>query len=768
MKKLISLEYVIFGIIMTVYMTNCFIHNNVVGNLTAPLVSFISVHLLYKTYRKVQHYKAIWMTALIGCLSWGISDSIWAYYDLVLGIDPNGIALFLYSYMIINFCILIALVQFFIARFRKWNYVQLILDIGAIISVGLILIWIFFFDGRSKTFLTMNMGDIVNFIYTLTDFISVCIIIVVYGSVKTKKTPLTLKFLVVAIVLYCFTDVYYVYLDYNESYVQNSLVDGFYILSMFIFGLSAIVEYHYPNINAVLHKRAELPENIGRRYRFRFLFIIPALMMVFDTNGMLIESLLFVLILSLHYFMSSYVQLAIKNEYLLAMEMTHNEQLEDKIAERTKALEKLTNLDVLTGLYNRRYFMNKVDELIDHGNSQTKLTIFYMDLDMFKAINDSHGHDMGDAVIMEVGRKLNRRVPENATLARLGGDEFVIALQGDYTEERILEIANSIISLLQEPIIINPYFFNISASIGIASYPTDATERNKLMKYADIAMYHAKANAHNSIELYRPFLSDQVERRHEIELLLRRVNFDEEFELYYQPQFSIPEVKLVGVEALLRWKNPIKGFISPAEFIPIAEDTGIIVGIGDWVLSKATKQISYWNTKYASNIRMGINISPKQTDSLSFISNLERLFRELNINPAWIDIEITERIAMKGEIAMEETFNSLRNMGVLVSIDDFGTGYSSLSYIKMFDIDRIKIAKELIDNITKDDGSMQIVRAIIMMTKAMGLVTIAEGVEYNDQLVKLIELGCDEIQGYIFSKPVPCVEFEDKFMKLMY
>jgi FOG: EAL domain len=277
-------------------------------------------------------------------------------------------------------------------------------------------------------------------------------------------------------------------------------------------------------------------------------------------------------------------------------------------------------------------------------------------------------------------------------------------------------------------------------------------------------MYAAKAKGQNKYSFFDCYMSNIVSEKNEIELLLRNVAYDKEFQLFYQPQIDIKTNKLIGMEALIRWTSPIKGNISPVKFIKIAEETGCIEKISDWVMNTAARQISIWNKQYRLDLKMGINISPNQLDGINFANKLDQIIKKYNLNSSWIDIEITENVAMKGEVVLEEIFSIISNMGISTSIDDFGTGYSSLSYIQQFSFDRLKIAKELIDNITIDLNKKHIVEAIILLSKALKVLTIAEGVETKEQLEMVKEIGCDQVQGYVFSKPVPAEIFEKNFL----
>ena len=344
-------------------------------------------------------------------------------------------------------------------------------------------------------------------------------------------------------------------------------------------------------------------------------------------------------------------------------------------------------------------------------------------------------------------------------------DEFVIARSGKLDHIHIQDFVEELISLYEKPIIIEPYKFNVSISVGIASMSrVDNCDRNTLIKNADVAMYYAKEDLNKMYAFYNKDLSSKLERKNELEILLKNSVFDEEFEIYYQPQFDIHTKNIVGVEALIRWNSPLKGLILPGEFIIIAEECGIIIDIGYWIMKNAIKQVSYWNRYNDMNLRVGINVSPKQMNSLDFVKNLKTIINHNKMNPELVDIEITENVGLTEEGTIKEILKELAYMGIKISIDDFGTGYSSLSYIKRFNIDRLKIAKELIENISADETNLKVVKAIIMMAKAMNIKTIAEGVEDKFQLQKLIDLGCDEVQGYIWDKPLSVEQFEKKYL----
>ncbi|HEX3030222.1 MAG TPA: EAL domain-containing protein [Clostridia bacterium] len=653
-------------------------------------------------------------------------------------------------------------------RVNKLNIVQLVFDLIVTILVALSLVWILFFKYQFDMLMQMNMRSITAYLSILCDLFSLIIIFILFISLRRGTAPKILIFLSLGMLLYTISDFLYAKQLFQNN-VPSFLYNGAIILSILLLGSGSLwIEdmKHFPSKDFTSYA----PDNLGSSKKILLLLFAPVLVLIIngpDLNGILFLSA----IIAIHQVLSVYVQSTIRNEHLLKQEKNMNDILEKRILERTQELiavnqdlDKLWKLDSTTGLYNRRYFMLEFDQMIKRTKASESVVLFFLDLDRFKAINDSYGHDMGDEVLIEIANRLNSWRPPDALLARLGGDEFVFAFQGKFSRSTIEKMAEEILEICNKPIISDPYKFNLSLSIGITVYPTDAFERSILMKNADIAMYYSKSQGYNRYEFYSSLLTDKVRRNNEIELLLRRADVEKEFELFYQPQFSLPDGKLIGVEALLRWHDPEKGNISPDEFIPIAEEIGIIVPIGEWVLKKSAEQIARWNTTHGTNLKIGINTSTKQLDSMNFMGILQELISSGFVKPEWLDIEITESHAMKAEAAIEETYTRIVNMGVSISIDDFGTGYSSLSYIKRFAIDRLKIAKPLIDTISTNYSEIQIVKAIVMMAKAMDIKTIAEGVESKDQLQILIDLGCDEVQGYIYSQPLSSKELESKYL----
>lgn len=435
----------------------------------------------------------------------------------------------------------------------------------------------------------------------------------------------------------------------------------------------------------------------------------------------------------------------------------------EDITERLAAEENsryLANYDPLTGLPNRAY----LDEHIKYTLSLAKrndgtLAVMFLDLDHFKDINDTLGHNIGDKLLIESAKRLQSTMREEDTVARLGGDEFIILLP-NLKMKGASRVAQKLLGIMKQPLQIESHDLSLTASIGIAIYPNDGNDFEALYKNADTAMYRAKQDGRNGYSFFTEEMQRHSIRNLELNNALRHALEKEQFELYYQPQISSFNGKIVGVEALLRWRHPKLGFVSPAEFIPIAEENGLILPIGEWVLKTAIKQAKEWINQDAEPIIMAVNLSAVQFKHLTLPDTVSTILEEIGLPPEYLELELTEGVAMNDPLKAIGIMNELHNRGVRMSIDDFGTGYSSLSYLKKFKVYKLKIDQSFVRDINIDDEDKAIVSAVIVMAKQLGLRTIAEGVETIGQLEYLKEQGCDEIQGYFYSKPLPAKEFE--------
>lgn len=444
-------------------------------------------------------------------------------------------------------------------------------------------------------------------------------------------------------------------------------------------------------------------------------------------------------------------------------EVTHYIGVSRDISQHKQAEEQIRHLahyDVLTGLPNRYLLNDRIEQAVSQAHREGhSLGLMFLDLDRFKNVNDSLGHQVGDRMLMEVARRLKGLVREEDTVSRLGGDEFIILLLG-VDAEGAAHVASKIIRSMAEPFMIGGNELTITPSIGIAMYPEDGQGIESLLQCADSAMYRAKDSGRNTYRFFTAEMHSQIRRTLQLENALRRALERQELTLHYQPQLDIASGEIIGVEALLRWRHPEFGLVSPADFIPIAEDSGLILPIGEWVLRTAVRQNRAWQDAGLGHFAMAVNLSAVQFRQASLAQLVGQILKEGGLAPEWLELELTESITMEDPDLAIGILGGLHRQGVRLSIDDFGTGYSSLSYLKRFRINKLKIDQSFVQDITSDPDDEAIVDAVISLASSLQLRTIAEGVETEEQLEFLRSKGCDEIQGYYFSKPLPSSELE--------
>jgi diguanylate cyclase (GGDEF)-like protein len=432
------------------------------------------------------------------------------------------------------------------------------------------------------------------------------------------------------------------------------------------------------------------------------------------------------------------------------------------ITKRKQAEERLhylANFDPLTGLPNRTLFSDRLSQALQRASwHKRSVAVLFLDLDRFKNINDTLGHAFGDLVLKNVSERLTACVREGDTVARLGGDEFVLILDNLAQEEDTRLIAQKVLSALSSPFSVEGHEFFITTSIGIALSPNDGNTYESLIKNADTAMYRAKEKGKNNYQHYSPALNARISERLALETHLRRALERNEFELHYQPLVAPAGGKVVGVEALLRWKRPGKGMIPPSEFVPVAEETGLILPIGEWVLQTACAQNMAWQSAGLPPIRVAVNLSGGQFQQQNLVETIAKTLRESGLGPQYLELELTESIIMKSTDATVTTLRRLDALGTKISVDDFGTGYSSLSYLKRFPVSTLKIDRSFIHDLITDPDDKAIVKAIITLAHSLKLAVVAEGVETQEQLNFLQALQCDQVQGNLFSQPLGAEE----------
>jgi diguanylate cyclase (GGDEF)-like protein len=421
----------------------------------------------------------------------------------------------------------------------------------------------------------------------------------------------------------------------------------------------------------------------------------------------------------------------------------------------------LATHDQLTGLANRSLFHDRLTQAVSSARrSRQKLAVLFVDLDGFKSINDTLGHAVGDGLLRGIARRIASCLRETDTAARLGGDEFAILLTNLATELDAATVARKLLATLGEPLQFRQQSTTIRCSVGIASFPRDAQDAEVLLKRSDTAMYHAKQRGGNRFDFYTEDMNAAIQRRVALEDRLRTALERREFLIHYQPQFDLTRGRIIGAEALLRWKHPELGLVSPGHFLPIAEETGLIVPLGDWILRSACEQNARWNKAGHRGLRVSVNVSSQQFLEPGLADVVKSALDESGLAPISLELEITESSLLRDVEITINTLRRLKDLGVRLAIDDFGTGYSSLAYLKRLPIDVLKIDQSFVAALTTDPADATITQTIVQLAAGLNLTTIAEGVETLEQLLLLGSYGCSRMQGFLFGKPAPAHVFE--------
>ena len=451
--------------------------------------------------------------------------------------------------------------------------------------------------------------------------------------------------------------------------------------------------------------------------------------------------------------------------HIVIRDISEKKKAERKLIEQTNYLHYQAHHDHLTGLPNRTLFKERLLQGLDAAVEQESLlALLFIDLDHFKHINDTLGHHIGDMVLKVVAERLKEKVRPEDTLARLGGDEFTIIIEDIESVDEIQLFAEEILQVIAQPVHMGGHTLYISCSIGISVYPQDSNNPDHLVKFADAAMYRAKEEGRNNYQFYSKEMTTLAYQRLILESSMRQAIERNEFVVYYQPQYDAGDNRLVGMEALIRWQHPESGLLGPEKFIPLAEESDLIIEIDRWVMRKAMQKFSDWYERGLNPGRLSLNLSIRQLNSPDYLSVLKEIMEQSDFNPQWLELEVTEGQVMKRPEESIEKLTEIAALGIRISIDDFGTGYSSLAYLKRLPVSVLKIDQSFVREIPDNKDDTAIVKAIIALAQSLDIDLIAEGVENEAQKLFLLLQGCSTMQGYFFGKPIPGEMFEERFL----
>lgn len=450
------------------------------------------------------------------------------------------------------------------------------------------------------------------------------------------------------------------------------------------------------------------------------------------------------------------VRRALAHHKLLEDKKYYEENLQDLVRHRTAEIERLAYFDSLTDLPNRLLFEDRLTQALKRAQKDGQpVGTLLMRVDRFKEINDTLGHAIGDRLLRDIAERVRRSSGERGTLARFEGDDFALLITDIQASEGVLEVLQDVIESLKPPFVLDGHELCVTASIGVSLFPVDGRSSRELLKNSGVALYRAQSVGGNNYQFYQPEMNARALERLTMEGDLRRAIENGELRLHYQPQLDLRKHHIVGAEALIRWQHPKSGLLPPAQFIPMAEETGLILPLGEWALREACKQVVLWHQAGLTNLRVSVNVSPRQFQQKDFVETLAQILAETKIDPPALQLEITETSLMQSAGQAVTPLSKLKQMGLTIAIDDFGVGYSSLGYLKRLPIDMLKIDRSFVNEATTDPDDAALVMAIITLAHNLRLKVMAEGVETDDQLRFLHLMRCDEGQGYLFGKAAP-------------
>ncbi|MBE3028933.1 EAL domain-containing protein [Campylobacter sp. RM9344] len=748
--------------------------NTILCNIVSSISNLsMGAMITYQIWVK-HNFDTFWKWLCIAICFWGISDVFWLYHDFIgfKNSETETTYIVQVMYLVPILSVFTAALLMFEYSMKQYAKMQSFVDISVLIIMYMSFFWLVVFESNIEIFFSVK--ETFHFLYLVLNVITFTVAFIVYLAIDARhiKRHKSFYMALIAIIMFGIYDMYY-----SISVVKGKILANTYyeLVLEIIFFIVLIASFYAKDgdVKRKFGKNKEAPNvilisKLGLLVSLIIVAILVSGRIDLTWISVVMVLLLFYGVLTHNISNVKHNQALIKKEYILRRNLEGI--IKDRIKElnsKSEQLKKLNHIDPLTGALNREYFLEKFGEFIKTKPIDQTTDIYSLNLKRFKVINNVYGRYIADEVLIALVEKFKKIFSKNSLISRFSGSDFVIVSRSGSANAR-RETINKLLATIQDPITINDHTIHLKANIGIAQSETSEIKPSDLLSYANIALAEAKKDSGKDFVVFSDELMTQMQEQNYINMLMSTMDFDKELDLNFQPQYNLKSEKLTGMEALLYWKSPVKGFIPSSQFIPIAEQSSLIVDIGQWVCNKAIKQMATWSHKYdLKELKLHINVSPKQIDNTNFIQNIMMLLTTNKLEGSSLGMEITEMSLIDNENLVQNSLFVLKNHGITLSIDNFGAGFSSIGYVKKFKFHKLKIAKELIQNIATNSQDKEIVKTIIELAKSMGLKSIAEGIENKEQLEILKELGCDEGQGYLLSRPMKASSFE-KLLKKIY
>jgi len=734
----------------------------IVSDIFHTIPPVIVLIMLIKTYAKsIYAEKFFWFHLCISCGSFLAAQLAYDYYEIVLGIMNPSLGWYSFLWVISVLFQTIAIFYKFLEKTDGSSMWVLIIDTLTVMCIAFSVTFVCIFIPEYSNVRIENFADILYLAYPIGNLGCLFVSTNLYFSLKRNDPEeKTLYLIALSFVVLFFANLIYSYMVITGTYHSGSLMDPLWPLYILILGLASI-EYNYMSRGEL----KDLSDYLSPKYEDKPVSFLPIISVVLLFIFLIFNPSKIVTIfsfISMVLIIIRHVLIIIQNKHLISKLGLMNNNLEAEVSARTKELYNMAYYDQLTGLPNRRLFeMSLNTSLIAADQNNTSTALMFLDLDRFKTINDTLGHPFGDLLLKEVAKLIESCLDGNCMLSRQGGDEFAIIIDSFDNKQYLENLAKKVLAALTRPIELKNHSTYISCSIGIAIYSLHNYNSEILMKHADSAMYRSKELGKNTYQFYDSVMDKLTSRKLTLERELHKAIERNEFIVYYQPLVNTIDCRIIGAEALIRWMHPILGLVPPADFIPVAEETGMIDEIGRWVMKTSSLQAKKWHDQGFSHLKIAVNISPYQLEQNDFVSFIEQTLKETELSLEYFDLEITESASLQNSSDAIIKLNKIKDLGIRISIDDFGTDFSSLGQLSKLPATTLKIAQQFVKNLESDNQSKAIISAIIAVAKNMKLNLIAEGVENIYQLNYLKSQDCFEMQGFLFSKPVPAKIFEE-------